>query len=206
MIQIVDYKAGNVTSVERALRAIGVESRLTSDPETILRAERIIFPGVGAAGAAMHVLRERGLDTALREAFARGTPLLGICLGSQIVLDSSEEEDTVCLGLLPGRSLRFRLTDPSLKVPHIGWDSFRIARPHPLLEGLRAEDEFYFDHSYYPRPDDPQTVFAETDFGGFFPCAIGRGNLAAMQFHPEKSGPPGLRILENFNRWEGAEC
>ncbi len=203
MIQIVDYKAGNVTSVQRALRSLGVESTLTPDPEVVRRAGRVIFPGVGSAAAAMEVLRERGLDQALRDAYTRGTPILGICLGAQIALSRSEEGGTACLGLIPGVTKEFALSDRSLKIPHMGWNSIRIDRPHPVLEGLRAEDEFYFVHSYYPLPDNHGDVIAECEYGGYFPAVIGRDNLIAMQFHPEKSGPSGLRILKNFAEWKG---
>jgi glutamine amidotransferase len=203
MIQIVDYKAGNVTSVQRALRSLGVESALTPDPEVVRRAECVIFPGVGNAAAAMEVLRERGLDQALREAFTRGTPILGICLGAQIALSRSEEGGTACLDLIPGVTRLFALGDRALKIPHMGWDSIRTVRPHPILQDIRAEDEFYFVHSYYPLPAERDDVIAECEYGGYFPAVIGRGNLVAMQFHPEKSGPPGLRILRNFIEWDG---
>ncbi|MBN1440526.1 MAG: imidazole glycerol phosphate synthase subunit HisH [Anaerolineales bacterium] len=203
MIHIIDYKAGNITSVQRALAHLGAESVITPDPDILRRAGRVIFPGVGQAASAMRVLRERGLDLALREVFARGIPILGICLGSQIILDRSEEGDTACLGLLPGVSQRFALADPALKIPHMGWNRIRILRRHPVLEGVRPEEEFYFVHSYYPAPDDPQDAIAECEYGRLFPAVIGRGSLIAAQFHPEKSGPAGLRILENFSRWDG---
>jgi glutamine amidotransferase len=203
MIHIVDYKAGNITSVKRALNHLGVESVITPDPDVLRRAGKVIFPGVGQAASAMEALRERGLDEALREVFARGTPILGICLGSQIILAHSEESDTSCLGLLPGASRKFSFSDPSLKIPHMGWNRIRILRQHPVLEGVSAEQEFYFVHSYYPQPEDPACVIAECEYGTAFPAVIGRANLLAAQFHPEKSGPAGLRILRNFTAWNG---
>jgi glutamine amidotransferase len=205
MICIVDYKAGNITSVQRALTHIGFESVITPDPDVLRRAEKVIFPGVGQAASAMEALRERGLDAALREIHARGTPILGICLGSQIILEHSEESDTPCLGLLPGVCKRFALSDPSLKIPHMGWNRIRILVKHPVLEGVAPEQEFYFVHSYYPRPEDSKCVIADCEYGSVFPAVIGRANLIASQFHPEKSGPAGLQILENFVRWDGKE-
>jgi glutamine amidotransferase len=204
MIQIVDYKAGNVTSVQRALRSLGVESALTPDPEAVRRAARVIFPGVGNAAAAMEVLRARGLDRALREAFTRGTPILGICLGAQVALSRSEEGGTACLDLIPGVTRRFAPGDRALKIPHMGWDSIRLVRPHPVLRGIRAEDEFYVVHSYYPLPAEQIDVIADCEYGDLFPAVIGRGNLVAMQFHPEKSGPAGLKIIGNFVEWNGS--
>lgn len=204
MICIVDYKAGNITSVQRALNHLGVDSEITPDPGILLRAEKVIFPGVGQAGSAMDALRSRGLDQALRDAFARGTPILGICLGAQIVMTHSEENDTACLDLIPGECRRFAPTDPSLKIPHMGWDAIRIRRQHPFLKGLRPDQELYFVHSYYPQPADGGYVAAECDYGGPFPAVIGRANLVAAQFHPEKSGPAGLNLLKNFLAWDGS--
>jgi glutamine amidotransferase len=203
MIVVVDYKAGNITSVQRALAHLGVESAVTPDPDELRRAEKVIFPGVGQAASAMEVLRERGLDQALCEAFARGTPILGICLGAQIVMARSDEGNTECLNLVAGKAVRFSLSDRSLKIPHMGWNRIRILRAHPVLEGIRPEEEFYFVHSFYPQPDDPSSVIAECVHGAAFPAVIGRANLVAAQFHPEKSGPAGLRILRNFAGWDG---
>ncbi len=203
MITIVDYNAGNLRSVKRACDAAGADSRLTQNPEDILAAERVIFPGVGAARSAMDTVLARGLDGALREAVRRGTPVLGICIGAQIILERSEEGDTPCLGLLPGTTKRFQLEDPRLKVPHIGWNEVKVEKPHPLLAGLEPGDELYFVHSYYPSPKDGARVYATADYGGSFCCALGQGNLFATQFHPEKSGPIGLDLLARFARWDG---
>ncbi len=206
MIIIVDYNAGNLTSVKRALDYLSIPCMISSDPAELLRAERVIFPGVGHAGTAMRVLTERGLDKALKEAFSNGTLILGICLGTQIILSSSEESDIPCLGLIEGTCPKFRLSDPSLKVPHMGWDSVRITKPHPIFEGISPEDEFYFVHSFYPLPDNGSDIYATCEYGIIFPAVIGRKNLIAFQFHPEKSGPAGLRMLSNFSRWEGSPC
>jgi imidazole glycerol-phosphate synthase subunit HisH len=203
MITIVDYDAGNLRSVKRACDALGIESVLSKDPEAVSRAERIIFPGVGAAKSAVDTLSRTGLGEAIRTAHGRGTPVLGICLGAQIVLEESEEGDVRCLGLLPGRVRRFRPADPRLKVPHIGWNDVSVERAHPLLAGLEPGDEFYFVHSYYPSPADEDRAYATADYGGAFCCALGKDNLFATQFHPEKSGRLGLKILERFVRWEG---
>jgi len=204
MITIVDYNAGNLRSVKRACDAAGVESVLTQSPEGILAASRVIFPGVGAAKSAMDTVLARGLDEALREVFRRGTPVLGICIGAQIILDRSEEGDVDCLGLVAGSTQRFRLSDPRLKVPHIGWNEVTVERAHPLLEGLAPGDELYFVHSYYPNPSDGERIYATADYGGRFCCALGRDNLFATQFHPEKSGPIGLDLLGRFARWDGS--
>jgi glutamine amidotransferase len=206
MISIIDYKAGNLTSVKRALDYLGIESLITSDRAGIRSAERIIFPGVGHAKSAMEIMRERGLDSALREAFTAGTPVMGICLGCQIVLTHSEEGDTECAGLIKGTCPRFCFDDPSLKIPHMGWNSISAVQSHPVFKDVRDGDEFYFVHSYYPLPSDSSRVIATCDYGITFPAAIGFKNLVATQFHPEKSGQPGLEILKNFSLWDGTEC
>jgi glutamine amidotransferase len=208
MIAIVDYKAGNLTSVKRALDHLGLQSCITADPEEVAGAERIIFPGVGHAGTAMAVLKERGLDNALRTAFSAGTPILGTCVGAQIILSHSEEGDTACLGLLPGDCERFRPADTALKVPHMGWNEVRLVagRRHRVLAGVPDGAEFYFVHSYFLRPDDPHCVLATAEHGVTFPAIIGQRNLVATQFHSEKSGPVGLMILKNFAAWNGEIC
>lgn len=207
MIAILDYEAGNLTSVERAVRRLGFPCAVTRDLAEIAAAERVIFPGVGAAGQAMEVLKRLALDRALQQAVASGKPVLGICLGCQVVLEASQENGATCLGLLPGRVVRFPepLTDNGvrLKVPHMGWNRLEVKRAHPVLAGLDPAHEFYFVHSYYPAPADPETVLATTRHGVEFASAIGKGNLVALQFHPEKSGEPGLSLLANFCRWDG---
>jgi glutamine amidotransferase len=206
MIAIVDYKAGNLTSVKRALDHLGIAGCVTPDPDVVRRAERIIFPGVGHAGSAMAVLKERGLDQALREAFARGTPILGTCVGAQIVLSHSEEGDTECLGLVAGECKRFRPDDSALKVPHMGWNEVSLVKAHPVLADIPNGAEFYFVHSYFLWPDDPAQVLATSEHGVTFPAIIGQHNLLATQFHSEKSGPMGLTILRNFSSWSGSIC
>jgi glutamine amidotransferase len=208
MIAIIDYKAGNLTSVKRALDFLGRDSVITSDYSTIVKAERVIFPGVGAAGKAVADLKNQKLDLALKEAVNVGKPVLGICLGIQIVMERSIENNTECLGLVKGEALKFpdNLRDAEgrkLKVPHMGWNSVKFKKAHPLFEGVTPENEFYFVHSYYPVPEIPENILGETLYGISFTSVIVSGNLAAMQFHPEKSGRPGLRILENFCNWSG---
>lgn len=203
MITIVDYAAGNPTSVLRALRAVGEDGLVTPDAERVRRAERIIFPGVGHAASTMSVLRERGLDQALLEAFDRGVPILGVCVGAQLSLSRSEEGDTTCLGIIPGTVRRFPSL-PGLKVPHMGWNRVELSREHPLFDGLPAENEFYFVHSYYLDPRDPERALATTNHGIEFVSALADRNFAAVQFHPEKSGPLGLAVLGRFAKWSPA--
>ena len=203
MITIVDYNAGNIKSVERACTEVGVEAIVSGDPTAVEKAEKIIFPGVGAAPSAMAYLEKTGLDTALKNAFKAGKPILGICIGAQIILESSEEGNQKCLGLVPGKTVRFKLDDKLLKIPHMGWNEVKVIQSHPLLEGIQPGDEFYFVHSYYPQPADKKNVYAVSGHGVDFCCALGSGNLFAMQFHPEKSGRLGLQILERFARWDG---
>ena len=203
MIAIVDYKAGNLTSVQLAFRALGCEAAVTSDPQVILAADRVVFPGVGAAGSAMANLDELRLTPVLKQVAARGTPFLGICLGTQILFDFSEEDGgTPTLGILPGCVPRFQPSDRWDKVPQMGWNQVKAVRPHPLLDGIADESEFYFVHSYYPAPSDPALVIGTTGYAAVtFASMVGRGNVAATQFHPEKSGRIGLHLLANFTRW-----
>lgn len=210
MIAIIDYKAGNLTSVKRALDFLGQDSVITSDYSTIVEAERIIFPGVGAAGKAVADLKNQKLDLALKEAIKDRKPVLGICLGIQIILEKSIENNTECLGLVKGKAVKFpdSLMDAEgrkLKVPHMGWNSVKLKKAHPLFNGVTPESEFYFVHSYYPVPEMEDNILGETFYGISFTSVIISGNLAAMQFHLEKSGRPGLRILENFCNWSGED-
>lgn len=205
LIAIIDYDAGNLTSVLRAVNYLGARCVVTRDLSAIRRADRVIFPGVGAAGSAMESLRRYGLDAALKDAFAAGKPILGICLGTQVILAHSEENDTPCLGLVPGRVTAFPasmvVNGERLKVPHMGWNSVKVEKPHPVLSGIRDELLFYFVHSYRPCPEDSAHVLAETVYGEPFASVIGFRNLVATQFHPEKSGEPGLSLLRNFMDW-----
>lgn len=204
MLVIIDYQAGNLTSVERALEALGVKASVTEAPEVVARASRVVFPGVGAAGKAMHTLRERRLDQALLKAFEDGVPILGICLGAQVILDQSEENEALCLGLLPGRT-RALPVQTGLKIPHMGWNRVRFLREHPVFQGLPERAEYYFVHSYYPDPSQPRMVVGVTEHGVTFPSVVAWKNLVATQFHPEKSGRVGLKILENFLAWDGSD-
>lgn len=202
MIAIIDYKAGNQTSVRRALASLGPEAEITADPARIKAADGVIFPGVGAAGQAMGLLRQTGLDATIREVIAAGQPFLGICLGCQIMLEQSEENGAATLGVIPGRCRRF---DPALRdeggqrlrIPHMGWNNVRVVRETSLFDGVGEGDQFYFVHSYYPEPA-AGTVLGVTRYGLEFASAFGREGLWALQFHPEKSGPAGLRLLRNF--------
>ncbi|MFP4510172.1 MAG: imidazole glycerol phosphate synthase subunit HisH [Spirochaetota bacterium] len=197
-VGVVDYDAGNLTSVETALRASGANFVVSPDPDTLASCDRLVFPGVGDAGSAMDVLRERGLDQMLRDYSGSGKLILGICLGAQIVLDFSEESDTRCLGLIPGRAVRFP-SDAGVKIPHMGWNTVDPVQPHPLFEQVEGDASFYFVHSYYPEPEHEQSVLSRTHYAGLdFASAIQRENIWAVQFHPEKSGRSGLAMLQSF--------
>ena len=206
MIAIVDYNAGNLTSVKLALDYLGVHSEITRDPERIIAADRVIFPGVGSAGAAMENIHALGLGQVLRQVVQRGTPFLGICLGTQIIFEYLEEDGGVPgLGLLAGTVKRFKPSSRADKVPQIGWNSVTFIKPHPLFEGIDSGSEFYFVHSYYPAPADRACVLGETEYADIrFASVVARDNLAATQFHPEKSGRLGLRVLSNFAAWKPA--
>ena len=203
MIAIIDYKAGNLTSVRLAFETIGAEARITSDPAEIRAADRILFPGVGAAASTMENIRASGLVGILRERIDAGTPFLGICMGMQVLFDRSEEDGGVpCLGFLPGAVKRFIPRAHEDKIPEMGWNQAKIVRPHPLLDGIPDGSDFYFVHSYYVDPARAEDVVCTTEHAGTVFCSMaGRGNLAATQFHPEKSGKIGLKLLENFVHW-----
>ena len=204
MIAVLDYDAGNLTSVACAVRHLGHEPEITRDPDVVRSAERVIFPGVGAAGSSMESLEKLGLAAALRDAHSAGKPILGICIGCQGVFSSSEEDGgTNCLGLLEGEVVRFRFAEGSRrKVPHMGWNEVRFTDPHPVLEGIPAGSQFYFVHSYYVEPAEPGVALGMTSYGGIdFTAAVAKDNLVAVQFHAEKSGPAGLRLLDNFLGW-----
>jgi len=201
-VVILDYGAGNLASVRLAFASLGVEARIAAAAADVRTAERIVFPGVGAAGAAMASLVRLGLADAVRDVVGAGIPFFGICLGAQILLSRSEEDRGVdTLGLIPGEVKRFQPADRYDKVPHMGWNSVGPSRPHPLFDGIDDDSEFYFVHSYYPDPE-PSAVLGTTGYAGIrFASVVGRANLVATQFHPEKSGPVGLRMLDNFVRW-----
>lgn len=205
MITIVDYKAGNLTSVKLALEDIGQQVKITQDPNDILAAGKIIFPGVGAAKSAMANLDELGLREPLKQVVANGVPFLGICIGMQLLLEFSEENNgTECLGLVEGKVKLFKPSDPMCKIPQMGWNTVNFCMSqHPIFEGIEDQSEFYFVHSYYPAPTQPSIVIGQTEYAdATFVCAVAKNNLVATQFHPERSGRIGLKLLENFCKWE----
>ena len=207
MIVIIDYHAGNLTSVARAINHIGFSCSITNDPNKIKNARRIIFPGVGAAGSAIESLRNLDLCKAIEHSFNQGKPILGICLGTQIILSNSQENNTKCLNIISGSTLAFSDDIKSenqnpLKIPHMGWNRIIIQKQHPVISHIKQIDEFYFVHGFYPLPDQAHHVLATTHYGISFPSVIGCDNIIATQFHPEKSGKPGLKLLENFCNWE----
>ena len=198
-VAVVDYDAGNTLSVTRALEKIGARVDLTPDPERVLAADAVVLPGVGAFGDCMGKLRERGMEAACKEVYRSGKPFLGVCVALQVFFERSEESPGVDgLGIFPGTVVRFK--SDGLKVPHMGWNQLSLEREHPVLEGLDGE-AFYFVHSYYPEPEEAADVLGTTEYGGEFCAAAGRENLAAVQFHPEKSSRAGLMLYENFLSW-----
>ena len=198
-VAVVDYDAGNTLSVTRALEKVGARVYLTSDPEEVLTADAVVLPGVGAFGDCVRKLKERGMDEACLETYRAGKPFLGVCIALQVFFEASEESPGVeGLGILPGKVVKFDVG--GLKVPHMGWNELDVVREHPILEGLSGED-FYFVHSYHPEPEEDSDLLGESDYGGRFCAAAGRENLAAVQFHPEKSSRAGLKLYENFFSW-----
>ena len=202
MIVIIDYDAGNLRSVQRACEKVGIVSEVSSDPERVLHAEKIIFPGVGSAESAVETLKKRGLDNAIVDFFRAGKPILGICLGLQILLDHTEEGNKKCLGLVSGACERFKFSDSSLKIPHIGWNDIQISFEHPVLDKIEDGDQFYFVHSYYAKLLHEREIVSSTEYGNMKFCsALAKDNLFATQFHLEKSGEMGLKILKSFGDW-----
>ncbi len=200
MITIIDYGMGNLRSVQKAIEAVGHSAVVTSDPEIVRQASKVILPGVGAFADAIAHLRQTGLAEAFIEAVHAGKPCLGVCLGLQLLFDLSEEDgEHAGLGLIPGRVVRFR-SEPGLKVPHMGWNTLRVRQPNPLLAGLEPDASVYFVHSYFARPDDPTHIVAEADYLSPFAAMVARDNLIAAQFHPEKSQRVGLAMYANFAR------
>jgi glutamine amidotransferase len=202
VIAIIDYGMGNLRSVQKGFAQVGVDATITRDPDAIGRAPGVVLPGVGAYGACMDNLRSLGLVDVVRRVIERGTPFLGICLGLQLLFEESEEFGPVAgLGVLRGRCVRFRDgDDPSLRIPHMGWNQIRTRQTAAVLDGVDDGAFVYFVHSYYVEPSDPALIATETDYGGSFVSAIARDNLFACQFHPEKSQRVGLHILQNFGR------
>jgi imidazole glycerol-phosphate synthase subunit HisH len=209
-IAVVDYGMGNIRSVAKALAHVAPDRTIvvSADPATILRAKRVVLPGQSAMPDCIRGLDASGLREVVLETAAT-RPFLGICLGLQMLFDSSEEGPTPCLGVLPGQVVRFRdermitAAGERIKVPHMGWNRVRQARPHPLWAGIPDGARFYFAHSFHPQPEDSQATAGTTDYPTAFTCAIARANIFATQFHPEKSHRAGLQLLANFVAWDG---
>ena len=202
MIAVIDYRAGNAPSVGYALERLGVEQRLTAAAADLDGCDHIVLPGVGAARATLHSLRESGLvEPMARRVHDDGVPFLGICIGLQVLFDRSEEGDVDCLGWVPGSVRRF---PDSLRVPQIGWNAVRPTRAHPVTDGLGDDAYCYFVNSYFAETAEPQDALGVTDYGGEFCSIVGRGNIVATQFHAEKSGAVGLALLERFAKWDGS--
>lgn len=198
MTAIIDYDAGNIRSVEKALQSLSEEAVVTRDRDTILNADRVILPGVGAFGDAMEKIRRYGLEEVIREVVSQRTPFLGICLGLQLMFERSDESDGVAgLGLLKGEILRIPESE-GLKIPHIGWNSLTFPNRGRLFEGIPENSYVYFVHSYYLKAADERIVTAATEYGATIHASVEKDNIFACQFHPEKSSDVGLKILKNF--------
>lgn len=198
MVAIIDYDAGNIKSVEKAMALLGQQVEVTREPELIRSADKVILPGVGSFGDAMGKIRQYGLDEVIRQVVEKGIPFLGICLGLQLLFERSDEAPGVNgLGILKGEILRIPDT-PGLKIPHIGWNSLEFPREGRLFRGLPEESYVYFVHSYYLKAADEKIVTAATEYGVKIHASVEKDRVFACQFHPEKSGDAGLRILQNF--------
>jgi glutamine amidotransferase len=207
-VAVVDYGAGNLRSVAKALERSGMRADLCRDPASLRGADGIVLPGVGAFADAAGSLRSKGLDETIMTAIEDGRPYLGLCLGLQLLFEESDEHgSTPGFGLLPGRIERFGDRDGDgrvLRVPHIGWNTVRFEGSHPMLEGLPAEDCFYFVHSYRAVARDPSQVVGTADYGGLFAAAVAKDSAFAVQFHPEKSQSSGKHLLDAYSRWMAA--
>lgn len=198
MISILDYDAGNIKSVEKALQSLGEETVITRDADVILASDKVILPGVGAFGDAMDKLKTYGMDKVIYDVVDRGIPFLGICLGLQLIFESSEESVGVAgLGLLPGKICRIP-DQLGFKIPHMGWNSLDVKKGARLFQGLPENPYVYFVHSYYLKAQDENDVAATTEYCTHIHASVEHGNIYACQFHPEKSGDIGLKILRNF--------
>ena len=198
MIAIIDYDAGNIKSVEKAMLLLGQEAKITRDKEEILNADKVILPGVGAFGDAMGKLRQYGLVEVIKEVVKKGTPFIGICLGLQLLFESSDETPGVeGLGILKGKILRIPECE-GLKIPHMGWNSLKFPKEGRLFKGLAEDSYVYFVHSYYLAAEDESIVTATTDYSTLIHASVEQGNVFACQFHPEKSSDVGIQILKNF--------
>ncbi len=202
MIAIIDYGMGNLRSVSKAFEAVGHQAVVTRDPRVIGNASHVVLPGVGAFGDCMANIQQYGLVEPIRAAVQSGKPFLGICLGLQVLFSESEEFGLHRgLDIIPGQVKRFRI-DPSLKVPHMGWNAVQYQRPCPVFAGIADGAHWYFVHSYYVEPTDRSVVATMTSYGVDFVSAIWRDNIVACQFHPEKSQAAGLRLMKNFGAWK----
>ncbi|MCL2793314.1 MAG: imidazole glycerol phosphate synthase subunit HisH [Spirochaetaceae bacterium] len=197
---VVDYKAGNLKSIENALKNLNADFIISDDPEKLENCDKLIFPGVGEASSAMRSLSKYGLDQFLKEYVKKGNPLLGICLGAQIILSWSEEGEIACLNIIDGKVQLFD-KNMGLKIPQIGWNAVRYAKSHYLFKDIPDNSSFYFVHSYYPNVKKEFTI-GECEYGITFTSAISRDNVCAVQFHPEKSGRHGLKLMNNFLKGE----
>ena len=196
-IVIVDYGAGNLRSVQKAFQRLGHQAVITDDPQAVTGASAVVFPGQGASPPAMAALERTGLAVAICQAIAQGKPFFGVCLGLQLLMEWSEEGGTRCLGVLPGTVRRL---PRGQKVPHMGWNSVRLEVEHPVFQDVPQDSYFYFVHSYYAAPAEPEPVVGTTSYGVEFCSVVATENLVATQFHPEKSGPLGLKLYDNFVR------
>ena len=203
MIAIIDYGAGNLRSVTNALVKLGYQPKVTREPEDVLNAAAVIFPGVGAAADAMQSLRDSGLDEAIQEVIRADQPLFAICVGMQVLMSSTEEGGwNECLGIIPGTVKKL---PAGLKVPHIGWNQVKQMARHPIFEDIPDESNFYFVHSYYAEPEDITVIAGTTEYGVALCSVLIKDNLVATQFHPEKSGTIGLRMYDNFLKMAGVK-
>jgi imidazole glycerol-phosphate synthase subunit HisH len=197
-VAIIDYGVGNLRSVEKAFIAAGCEAVVSSDREILMKADRLVLPGVGAFAACMKELSQRGFDELVRQRVAEGAPLLGVCVGMQMLFEESEEFGyTRGLGLLPGRVRAFK---SDLPIPHVGWNLVQHKQAHPLFEGIGDRSFFYFVHSFFCEPAEEEIVIGETEYGSTFASIVAHKNICGAQFHPEKSQQDGLRLLKNFAR------
>ncbi len=197
IVTIIDYGAGNVRSVGKAVEKLGYEAKLTDDPDDIAYAKAIIFPGQGASEPAMQRLKDRNIIVPLKNAIKSNTPFFGVCLGQQLILEYSEEGASPCLGIIKGN---VKLLPMDVKRPHMGWNQVDMSVEHPVFDGIQNRSYFYFVHSYYANPSDDKAAIGHTDYGVNFCSVIAKDELIATQFHPEKSGTLGLKLYENFLR------
>ena len=198
LVTIVDYDSGNIRSVEKAIQRLGRDTLVNDSPKDILAAKAVIFPGQGASESAMLSLNRKHLVGPLKEVIRKGVPFFGVCLGLQLLLETSQEGPTPCLGVAKGKTI---LLPPEVKRPHMGWNRVVIKKNHPVFEGIESGSYFYFVHSYYADPDDNNLIYGVTDYGLDFCSVIALDNLIATQFHPEKSGTLGVKLYENFLKY-----